>query len=167
MMVAVAIVAVALGVSLQISSYLRYRSRVKAVAAELDRSISMNFATEVPLWDALGVLASGVSNPALPDGLPVRFDLSLSAPSGGLLASPVSVDVEGAPLGTVLEQLLKPLGLSYATEDGFVTISTRKNEILTFYFKPLSGFFVRLLRDGRVPMPTTHKIVDGIISINI
>ncbi len=125
LMVAVAIAAIVLSLVLQILSHLRDRNRIKAIASELRRPTSMSIATEVPLRDALDFLASGVSNPTLPGGLPIRFDPSLSGRSGGLMASPVSIDVEGAPLGVVLEQVLNPLGLTYANKDGFVTITAR------------------------------------------
>lgn len=127
MMIAVAVAAIVLGIVLQILSHSRSQSRIKAIASELGRPTSMSLAAEVPLRDALGLLASGVSNPALPGGLPIRLDPSLSVRSGGLMASPVSIDVEGAPLGIVLEQVLNPLGLTYANKDGFVTITAREN----------------------------------------
>jgi hypothetical protein len=123
LMIAVAAMACVLGIVPQVLSHLRHQSRIKAIASELGRPTTMSLATEVPLGDALGVLASGVSNPDLPGGLPIRFDPSLSARMGALIASPVSIDVEGAPLSFVLDQVLSPLGLTYVGKDGFVTIT--------------------------------------------
>ena len=128
LMIAVAATAIVLGFVPQIVSQLRYRRRVKAIAIELSRPASVSIATEVPLRDALNVLAGGVSNPALPGGLPIRFHPSLSARSEKLMASPVSIDAEDAPLGFVLDQVLSPLGLTHVNKDGFVNVIPLRNQ---------------------------------------
>jgi hypothetical protein len=100
-------------------------TRRRAITSELDRPTSMALAADTPLGEALDILASGVSNPALPEGLPIRFDRALASRSGELKATPVSIDLVDAPLGTVLGHVLNAAGLTYVIKDGFVTINPR------------------------------------------
>jgi hypothetical protein len=124
-MILVAATACILGIVHQVSSHLRYHNRIRAIVYELGRPTSISVATDVPLGDALDILASCVSNPSLPEGLPIRFDPSLRSQPKALMASAVSIDVENTPLSLVFEQVLNPLGLTYVNKDGLVTICAK------------------------------------------
>ena len=94
----------------------------RLILARLEEPVSMSFANETPLEDVLKYIKSATQGPN-DTGIPIYVDPAGLSEAEKTMTSPVSLDLEGVPLKTTLRLLLKQLGLTYAVEDGLLTIT--------------------------------------------
>jgi hypothetical protein len=126
LMIMTGIFAILLGIIPVTVHHLKLQRRVRAIVVELDRPTSLSLSSEVPLSEALNLLTHIESNPALPDGIPVRYDPTVAGRLEVLLSSPVTINAEGVPLRSVLERTLNSVGLTYSNAGDFVLISEKQ-----------------------------------------
>src|SRR5262249_28932495 len=94
----------------------------REIAADFDESIAMKFPDDTPLKNVLKHLKTAMRG-RKGMGIQVYVDPKGLAKVGKTLASPVSMDVEGAPLRPTLRLLLKQLGLAFSLKKGMLYIT--------------------------------------------
>ena len=99
--------------------------RNQAILTKLAEPVSMHFPNDTPLRDIKKYIENATQDPSigLPTGIPIYLDRSSRAEENKYLSSPVSIDVQGAPLRVTLALILKQLGLTYDVRDGLLTIT--------------------------------------------
>lgn len=99
--------------------------------AKLDEPVSMGFASETPFDQVLLYIKAATTGPK-DSGLQIYVDPVALKEAGKTMKSPVTLEVEGAPLRITLGLLVKQLGLGYVVQDGLLKIgnpSTLSNAI--------------------------------------
>jgi serine/threonine protein kinase len=94
----------------------------REIAAEFDEPIAMRFPDDTPLKNVLKYLKTAMRG-RKGMGIQVYVDPKGLAKVGKTLASPVTMDVEGAPLRPTLRLLLKQLGLVFSLKKGMLYIT--------------------------------------------
>jgi hypothetical protein len=97
--------------------------KTKSILSKLEEPVSMSFANETPLEDVLKYIKSATQGPN-DNGIPIYVDPVGLNEAGKTMTSPVTLDLEGVPLGTTLRLVLKQLGLTYEVKDGLLTITS-------------------------------------------
>ena len=97
--------------------------RTRAILDKLRQPISMPFARETPLEEVIKYFKNATVSPHLPDGIPVYVDPIGLQEAEKTIDSPVTLSLEGVPLGRSLRLLLNPLNLTYVVKDGLMTIT--------------------------------------------
>jgi hypothetical protein len=95
----------------------------QAIFAKLEQKIPMKFLDETPLEVGLKYIKSATQGPK-DNGIPIYVDPVGLNKAEKTMTSPVTLDLEGVPLGTTLRLVLKQLGLTYEVEDGRLTITS-------------------------------------------
>jgi hypothetical protein len=99
----------------------------QAIFAKLERPIPMKFPDETPLEDLLKYVKSATVGPN-DNGIPIYVDPVGLQEAHKTMTSPVTIDLEGVPLGTTLHFVLKQLGLIYEVKDGLLTITSEVDD---------------------------------------
>ncbi|WP_406697033.1 hypothetical protein V5E97_39205 [Singulisphaera sp. Ch08] len=118
--------------------------RDMAIHQMLDLSISAKFDGS-PLEDLLKYLKAA-STGTNDNGLPIYVEPTGLADMGQTATSPVTVDVEGVKIRSVLERALRPLGLSFTVKDGLLVIDSRTAIALSHLENRLNSFETKLDR---------------------
>ena len=95
-----------------------------AILKALDEPFAMHFPAETPITDVLSYIRKATERPELPNGVMIYVDPIGLQDADKTLADPVTIDVEGVPLKTTLELLLKQLSLYYRVKDGLMVITS-------------------------------------------
>ena len=95
--------------------------QTRFILARLEEPVSMSFANKTPLGDVLMYIKAATTGPN-DSGIQIYVDPVALADAGKTMKSPVTLDLEGAPLKTTLGLLLKQLGLAYTVQDGLLKI---------------------------------------------
>jgi hypothetical protein len=95
----------------------------QAILAALAKPIPMRFPHETPLEDVLKYIKSATAGPD-DTGIPIYVDPVGLHEARKTMTSPVTLDLEGVPLGTTLKFVLKQLGLAYEVKDGLLSITS-------------------------------------------
>jgi Domain of unknown function (DUF4139)/N-terminal domain of unknown function (DUF4140) len=103
-------------------------SRSQQVAAELAKSIPMQFANETPLEDVIKYIRGATSGANFPNGIPIYVDPIGLQEAEKTMTSPVTIDLERVPLRTTLKLVLEQLGMTYNVKDGLLTITCHFEE---------------------------------------
>jgi RNA polymerase sigma factor (sigma-70 family) len=92
----------------------------------LEKPLPIKFSTETPLEDVIKYIRDSTHDAAdgFPDGIPIYVDPQGLQDSDKTMQSTISIDLEGIPLKTTLELLLRQLGLIYRVRDGLMTITS-------------------------------------------
>jgi hypothetical protein len=91
---------------------------------KLQQPVSMPFAQETPLEDVIKYIKSSTQSDDLPQGIPIYVDPAGLQEAEQTTQSPVTLELEGFPLATTLDLLLKQLDLKYHVRpDGLVVIT--------------------------------------------
>jgi hypothetical protein len=98
----------------------------------------MSFPQETPLEDVLKYIQSNTQSEeiALDDGIPIYVDMLSLQDVEKTLQSPVTLDLEGVPLGRSLHLILRQLGLTFFVEDGLMVIYTEEGGRRPEDFRP-------------------------------
>jgi hypothetical protein len=99
----------------------------QAILAALAKPIPMRFPHETPLEDVLKYIKSATAGPA-DTGIPIYVDPVGLHEAGKRMDSPVTLDLEGVPLGTTLKFVLKQLGMAYEVRDGLLRITSEPTD---------------------------------------
>ncbi len=100
--------------------------KTKRILDALEEPIAMSFANETPLDDLLKYIKAATTTPTYA-GIPIYVDPNGLREAKATVNSTIQIDREGVPLRLTLNELLKPLGLSYVVKDGFLMIDSRAN----------------------------------------
>jgi hypothetical protein len=95
--------------------------QTRLTLTRLEEPVSMSFAQGIPLEDALKYIKSATTGPR-DHGMEIYVDPVALNEAGKTMTSPVTLDVEGAPLRVTLRLLLKQLDLGYVVQDGLLKI---------------------------------------------
>jgi hypothetical protein len=100
--------------------------RTKVILAQLERKLSVSFAQEIPLEEALKYIKSNTQSEELdlPSGLPIYVDPIGLQEAEKTLASTVILDVEGVAMKDALRLVLDQLALEYDVKDGLMIITS-------------------------------------------
>lgn len=116
----------------------------RVILSKLEQPVSMAFANETPLADALAYVRSATAGPN-DSGIPIYVDPVGLYEAGKTIRSPVTLDVEGAPLRTTLRLLLMQLGLDYVVEDGMLKIGRPSTASIVAPFHRMGHYYWALL----------------------
>lgn len=104
--------------------YLDPEATSRRVRAALEVPISMPFANETPLEDVIKYIRNATTSPGMSSGIPIYVDPRGLEEEEKTMASPVTLSLEGVPLRTSLEIMLRQLDLTYSVRDGVLTITS-------------------------------------------
>jgi RNA polymerase sigma factor (sigma-70 family) len=96
----------------------------RAVLAELEKPIDMQFGNETPLDDVLKYIRESTKGPKMVDGIPIYVDPLGLQEAEKTMQSTVILDLRGIPLRTTLSLALRQLGLTYIVEEGILYITS-------------------------------------------
>lgn len=101
-----------------------------AILAQLERKIPMDFGQDTSLADVKKAIQAATKNETagLPNGIPIYVDPVGLQDADKTMASTVNVQLEGVPLRTTLDLVLKQLSLTYWVSDGLLTISSESGD---------------------------------------
>jgi hypothetical protein len=148
-------------------------NRSGRLSVVLERTIDMPFGQETALDDVFKYIRSSTRGPDMPEGVPIYVDPYALAEVQKTMASPVVLDVQGLPLRVSLLVMLRQLDLTYAVDDGLLTISTahlladsRRVEsfrrighcVIALVFGLIGGLTARVLHATRDPR---ERVVDA------
>ncbi len=94
---------------------------------KLQGKVSMNFPNDTPLEDVKRYIEQSTQDAkgGFPTGIPIYVDPQALQDADKTMASTVTMNLEGMPLATTLELLLKQLSLAYDIQkDGLLVITT-------------------------------------------
>jgi hypothetical protein len=106
-------------------------ARNQRILTKLDDPVSMSFANETPLKDILMYIKSATTGPN-DNGIPIYVDPAGLQKVEKTMTSRVALDIEGVPLRTTLQVLLRQLGLTYDVRDGLLTITAASDTSESF-----------------------------------
>jgi RNA polymerase sigma factor (sigma-70 family) len=100
----------------------------QAILAQLERKIPMDFGRDTSLADVKTAIQAATKDEAagLPNGIPIYVDPVGLQNADKTMASTVNVQLEGVPLRTTLDLVLKQLSLTYWVSDGLLTITNEE-----------------------------------------
>ena len=99
-------------------------AKTTRILQEMDKPVSMPFATETPLEDVIRYIKNATTGPGLPSGIPIYVDPVGLTEAEMTMASPITLNLEGVTLKQSLKLLLKQLDLTYTVKDGLMTITS-------------------------------------------
>ncbi len=105
------------------------QEKSQATLDELKQTLSMPFGHPTPLKSLLHYVRLATRGPTYPEGVPIQISSTGLGKAGVTLASPVSIDLQGVPLGVSLRLVLGSLGLGYSVQDGLLTIAQGPTEL--------------------------------------
>jgi hypothetical protein len=97
----------------------------EAIRNMLELLLPMRFATETSLQDVKKYIQRATQDEkvGLPTGIPIYFDPDGLQDADKTMNSTISIDLEGIPLRTTLQLLLRQVGLNYRVTGGLLYIS--------------------------------------------
>lgn len=106
----------------------RISTRAAKVWETLEKPISIPFEHETTLSDAIRYVKQATASPD-DTGLPIYVDPIGLLDAEKTLESPVTINLEGMPIGTSLELMLDQLGLAfYVRPEGLLVITNKDHE---------------------------------------
>jgi hypothetical protein len=93
----------------------------------LDRPVPTWFPNEAPLAEVLSYIKEATSTPTY-SGIPIYVDPIGLQEAERSMNSTVQIDLEGVPLRTTLRLCLKPLGLCYEVDEGYLRITAEDSD---------------------------------------
>jgi hypothetical protein len=112
--------------------------------AKLEEPVSMSFANETPFELALKYIKAATTGPK-DSGILIYVDPVALNEAGKTMKSPVTLDVEGAPLSVTLGLMVKQLGLGYVVRDGLLKIGNASTVSSATPFRRMGHYYWALL----------------------
>jgi hypothetical protein len=112
--------------------------------AKLEEPIAMSFANGAPFEAVIKYIKSATTGPKH-SGVAIYVDPVALKEVGKTMTSPVTLDVQGAPLRVTLGLLVKQLGLGYVVQDGLLKIGNAATVSTTTPFRRVGHCYWALL----------------------
>jgi len=112
--------------------------------AKLEEPVSMSFANETPFELVLKYIKAATTGPKDP-GILIYVDPVALNEAGKTMTSPVTLDMEGAPLSVTLGLMVKQLGLGYVVRDGLLKIGNASTVSSATPFRRMGHYYWALL----------------------
>jgi hypothetical protein len=118
--------------------------RNRFILTRLEEPVSMGFATKTPFEDVLKYIKSATTGPR-DHGIEIYVDPVALNEAGKTMKSPVTLDLEGAPLSVTLGLMVKQLGLGYVVRDGLLKIGNASTVSSATPFRRMGHYYWALL----------------------
>ena len=143
----------------------------RKIREALDGRLSMGFPNDTPLEDVIKYIQQSTQNESanLPTGIPIYVDPQGLQDVDKTMASTISINLEGIPLKTTLDLILRQLGLTYRVKGGLMIIESADLAMQTTTLdlleaKAMSGDLTRVQYQQLIEMLKLRSEVEKLVN---